>query len=528
VFRLSRLGALSVSAALVIGACQSSVPSPTAAPSSSVRPTDSTAAAFHPTFADAPCPDDVTSQVVTSTSCGYLTVLEDRSKPSGRTIQVFFARFDPPGATTTPDPVVTLGHLASKDEYGGMSAGGQRTHRVLYLIDPRGIGHSTPVLDCPEVSEAGPQLAGFRLGDPARRAILLGAVAACHDRIVGQGIELGAYDLTANASDLEDLRNTLGIASWNLMTNGDASRLAFEAARRFPNGIRSLIIDSPSLPRPDFLTIGPTALDLSMSRLVAACAAQPDCDRAYPDLGAMIRSAVTRLDSTPLTFDVTGTVEAIQLGHPIRVVVDGAALLRWIRWSLGSGGCSTSATVPPTVRSALDGKLKASDVVVVSLASDVGDCLGILTSCELPNLGALYSIVCRDLAGQIDQSRLDSSIDGRAAYRDVFAPSPLLSSCDAWRVTPSEPAPDGPITGGAPTLVMRGALDPFSAPSSEVIKAVGGVESAYVLDVANQSYNVLGFNECPRAIRNAWIDAPNAPPADTSCLATIPPIELSH
>jgi pimeloyl-ACP methyl ester carboxylesterase len=510
---------------VLITACDATKPSPSAASTARISPVASEAA-FRPTFAGVPCPADLTTDVVIPASCGYLTVLEDRSKPAGRTIELFVARFDPPGGTSTPDPIITLGHLASQDGYGSMASGGQRTHRVLFLMDPRGIGHSTPTLDCPEVTAVGPQLAGFRLRDPARRTILLAAVAACHDRLVGQGIDLAAYDLAANASDLEDLRTTLGIASWNINTNGDANRIAFEVARWFPAGLRSLIIDSPSLPTPDFLTIGPAALDLAISRIVAACAGQPACRRGFPDLDTMIRDAVARLDATPLTFDVTGTVKAIQLGHPIRVVVDGAALLRWIRWSLGSQGGAGSAVIPSTVRSVLDGKLRSTDGVVISLASDEGDCLGLLTICEQPTLGALYSIVCRDVAGKTDKARLDASLDGRSAYKDVFGPGPLATPCDSWNVGTSEPGPDRPVTGSVPTLVLRGALDPYSAPLGDVAKAVAGLDSVYTLEIPNQSYNALGFTECPAAIRNAWIDAPTAPPADTTCLARIPPIEF--
>jgi pimeloyl-ACP methyl ester carboxylesterase len=524
--RLSRLVALTASVTLVFGACQSSLPSSTWDPSRSARPTDATAASFHPSFADAPCPDDVTNQVVTPATCGFLTVLEDRSKPAGRTIQLFVGRFDPPGGTTTVDPVLNLRALADQDDYGGMAAIGQRTHRVAYLLDPRGIGHSKPSLDCPEVASVGPELAGLRLRDPARRAILLDAVSACHDRLVGQGIDLAAYDVAANASDIEDLRTTLGIASWNINTDGSANRIAFEVTRRFPGGLRSLVVDSPTLPTPDFVTIGPAALDLAISRVAAACAAQPACDGAYPDLDAMIRTAVAQLDTRPLTFDVTTSVAAIQLGHPIRVVVDGAALLRWIRWSLGSQGGNGSALIPATVRSVLGGKLSATDGAVINLASDVGDCLGLLAQCEQLSIGALYSIVCRDVAGQIDQSRLDASIAARPPYADVFSPSPLLAPCDAWGVEPSGPGPEGPITGGIPTLVLRGAFDPFSAPSSEVSEATAGLDNVYVLDIPNQSYNALGWTECPVSIRNGWIDAPNAPPADTSCLAGIPTIEF--
>jgi hypothetical protein len=80
------------------------------------------------------------------------------------------------------------------------------------------------------------------------------------------------------------------------------------------------------------------------------------------------------------------------------------------------------------------------------------------------------------------------------------------------------------------SLMSRGvqALVPFSAPMNEVAKATAGASNVYLIDIPNQSYNALGYTECPLAIRNAWIDALTAPPADTSCLAKIPPIELSH
>jgi pimeloyl-ACP methyl ester carboxylesterase len=480
-------------------------------------------AAFTPTFAEAACPEDVTTNVVIGVRCGFLTVLEDRAKPAGRTIQLFVVRFDPPGGTSTPDPMITLGHLAAQDGYGEMSGGGQRTHRVLYLMDPRGIGHSTPALDCPEIAVAGPDLAGLRLRDPARTTLLMKAVAACHDRLAGQGIQLASYDLAENAADLEDLRVTLGIKTWNLMTNGDASRLAFEVARRYPSGLRSLIIDSPSLPTPDFLTVGPASLDLAISQVVAVCAKQPACTRSFPDLSAMIRRGVSRLDAEPVAFDIVGTVDAIRLGHPIHAVIDGAALVRIIRFGLGSGGGSDSRRALETVRDALDGKLRADDPDVLAIASDAGDCVGILTNCELPNLGALFSIMCRDFATQVDRGRLTASLDGRPAYADLFSPSPLISACAAWSVPPAVALPPSSPTGGVPTLVLRGALDPFSASMADIAAATKGSPNVYLLPIPNQSYNALGFTECPRAIRNAWIDAITSPPADTSCLAAIAP-----
>jgi pimeloyl-ACP methyl ester carboxylesterase len=520
-----RLFASIVVAALVTAACDTAVPS-LPAPSSG-HPASSSPAAFNPTFAEAPCPEDVSANVVIGVTCGFVTVLENRSQPAGRTIQLFVARFDPPGGTSTPDPIITLGHLASQDGYGEMSGGGQRTHRLQYLTDPRGVGHSIPSLDCPEVPAVGPELAGFRLRDPARAEILRKAVAACHDRLVGQGITLADYDLAANAADLDDIRVALGLKQWNLMTNGDASRVAFEVARGYPAGLRSLIIDSPSLPSPDFLTVGPASLDLAISQIVAICGDQAACTRAFPDVAAMIRSAVAALDAHPVELDVSGTVDAIRLGHPIHVVVDGAALVRILRFGLGSAGGSAAGRALLTVRDALDGKLRTDDPNILALTSDVGDCLGLLTNCELPNLGALYSIMCRDFANQVDESTLAAALDGRAAYADVFSPSPLIAACGAWDVAAAPADPPGSPTGGVPTFVMRGSLDPFSASAAQVTAAAQGSPNVFVLPIPNQSYNALGFTECPRAIRNAWIDAITSPPADTGCLASIASPELA-
>jgi pimeloyl-ACP methyl ester carboxylesterase len=522
---LRRLGAIGLATTLV-WACGSTAPSSSSPthPAQTAPPSAASVVAYRPHFDATPCPEDVTQTVVLQISCGYLTVLEDRAKPDGRTIQLFVIRVEPPGGTTTSDPVIAIGNLGRQNDYGGLAAIGQRTHRIAYLVDLRGIGHSKPSLDCPEVASVA--LAGLRLRDPARRAKLLDAVRACHDRLVGQGIDLAAYDLQANAADIEDLRTTLGISSWNLGAYGDGTRLAFEVERRFPAGLRSVFIDSPTLPTPDLLTIGPTALDLAISRLVATCALQPACVRGFPDLDASIRDAIVRLDAKPVSIDVTTTVAAIQAGHPIHVIIDGAALVRFIRASLSADGGQGAGDITHTVRAVLDGKLTADDQVAVSLASDAGDCLGLLPLCEGMNFGVLYSIVCQDMAPQIDPSRLQTSIAGRPAYADVFDPSPLLAACDVW--PPGHPGTDsaGSVTGGVPTLVFHGAFDPFSAPPSDLGRAVNGIDNVFVLEVPNQSYNAIGFNDCGVAIRNAWIDAPTAPPVDTSCLEQIPPIQL--
>ena len=523
-FRSRPLVSAAIAALIVaVGGCG---PSPTPRPSTPApSPLSVSSVGVRPTFEAAPCPGDVSSQIVYTKSCGYLTTLEDRSKPEGRTVRLLVVRIDPPGGTTTPDPMIVVSDrsFGARPDYGGL---GGRLHRVWYLMDPRGSGHSEPSLDCPEVEAASPDLVGRRLGDPTHATTLAGAVAACHDRLVGQGIDLAAYDVAAEAADIADLRVALGIDRWNAIAYGVGSRIAFEEGRASPTGVRTIVVDSPSLPAPDLLTVGPAALDLGISRLAALCQAAPACARQMPDLAAAIPEAVAELDQKPLTFDVDGTERAKLVGHPIRVVVDGAGLLRWVRATLTDEEGRAALRIIVTVLRVLDGRVGASDDLVVRLSDDTGDCLGILPSCRDVSHGAMYSIACRDLLPGVDQARVERDVGGRQPYVALFSPGPLGAICPAWSVPA---APTAAIGNGepVPTLILRGTIDPFSAPPADLSDAIGSAADVYDVEIPNASYDVLSFG-CPRSIRDAWVDSPSAPPADTSCLAQMPLLPLGQ
>jgi hypothetical protein len=154
--------------ALALAACTSASPSGSPSP---LLPDPSTAIAgatgFRPTYATLPCPDEITIAIINEVECGNLTVLEDRSKPGGRTIRLFVVKVAPPGGTDHPEE---LGpgpgdNIAAPRDFGGDAPGAQRAHRNLYLMDMRGVGRSEPNLDCPEVHAAASTLVGLRLGD---------------------------------------------------------------------------------------------------------------------------------------------------------------------------------------------------------------------------------------------------------------------------------------------------------------------------------------------------------------------------
>ena len=136
-----------------------------------------------------------------------------------------------------------------------------RAGRDVIDLDLRGVGLSDPNLFCDEVEELQQTDPGTSTGDPDSRDALLNPVIACHDRLVADGVDLSAYNLAEMAADAEDLRQALGIASWNIETIGTSSAVAFELLRTAPDGVRSVTMDSLAPAQLDIFTTASPALD---------------------------------------------------------------------------------------------------------------------------------------------------------------------------------------------------------------------------------------------------------------------------
>jgi hypothetical protein len=236
--------------------------------------------AFHPSLTWGQCPIDVEIQFISRHQCGWLTVLEDRSKPEGRTLQLFVVKTWPVGITPPPFAGSGFGtDLSEQETYTQKATGATRIGRIGYTLERRGTGHSVPSLACPEAE----QIDG-RDAD-AVRTLFLGAVAACHDRLVAEGVDLSAYDVQAVAQDLEDLRVALGLQEWwNLGSYGSSSRFLFEYLREFPNSVRSAYLDSPQFPQLDEVTGSIEGTRYALHEVFAACRAATACVKASPTL----------------------------------------------------------------------------------------------------------------------------------------------------------------------------------------------------------------------------------------------------
>src|SRR5512132_2558844 len=233
--------------------------------------------------------------------CHWLVVPEVRDKPNGRTVRLAVALVR--AAAPTATPLVML--------HGGPGGSGLRTYlpaargdgalarnRDLVIYDQRGSGYSEPKL-CPNYGTV--EDSALRLRTRAQREKLWDDNdRACVASLRRQGIDPAAYNTSASAADLIDLRKTLGYPIWDVYGGSYGARLAQEGMRQDPKGIRSVALASP-------VTRGPTgeaevglSIQRAFDRVWSACAAQPSCNTAFPTVGADFFALFEELTKSPL------------------------------------------------------------------------------------------------------------------------------------------------------------------------------------------------------------------------------------
>ena len=93
---------------------------------------------FRPSFRTAPCPHDLEFLLIPTHSCGYLTVLEDRSRSAGRTIRLFVVRIEPQAGRPADGAAMFVPgeDLGMESDFYGVANMAQR-------VDPRSPPHGS-------------------------------------------------------------------------------------------------------------------------------------------------------------------------------------------------------------------------------------------------------------------------------------------------------------------------------------------------------------------------------------------------
>jgi len=459
------------------------------------------------------CPMAITDEVKVKVECGYLSVPENRLVANAKTIKLAVMVLRSRSADPEPDPIVELGGgpgMPSLDQVTAISKTKLLDKRDLIVWDHRGIGYSTPNLDCPEVNEAIWRNFSTTDPDPVEGQRIEAASKVCRDRLRADGVDLNGYTTVQTVADLADLRRALAVDRWNLHGASYGTAVAIETLKNDPEGVRSVSLDSV-LPPDEALggkARGESALR-SLSELEKACSEQPACASKYGNLGALIASAAKSLDENP--YRTTITDPATQ--SPREIAITGNDLYAGL----------FNAMYQPKLITAIPGAVKAiaegDRSIIATLASQAIPFA--LRSTE----GMTNAVNCADRSRLTDRAGMDDLLSKRPELGAMMHVNAMETQCPIWGVDASPESFNAlPHPSGIPVLVVGGRFDPVTPPDwgKRVAEALG----VDFLLFPDAGHGAIGPSQCSNDIYNAFLADPSAP-RDTSCVAAVPTITLA-
>jgi pimeloyl-ACP methyl ester carboxylesterase len=344
--------------------------------------------------------------------------------------------------------------------------------------------------------------------DPARIAIVdfnaHGAGAADLDALLEQSRMvvqdcyarlpevLGSFSTASTVTDLERVRQLLGVARLPVISRGDGARAVASWAERSPGSVGRLILDTPPDPTLDEVAsarAGAAAAESAFEAFAKDCTTRGGCPLGANPRQA-VRGLVDRLGPQPLT------------GASGRQLTSGALL-----WALRRG---------------LDEPVGWPALARSLAAAGNGDPAGMLTLLD-PVLGpdgnfdVALATHCNDTTQRVAPTQALELIQRWGAELPLFGPpaAARLLLCGPWPV-PAERAPSGPAAEAPPLLVLGTAGDPRT-PLDGAQRASASLSSARFVSWLGSGHGAYPRTACVADAVHALMIDGTPPGANVLC-----------
>ncbi len=442
------------------------------------------------------------SGATTAAWCTKFDIAENPAQPGGRHIGLNLAVIRSDAANPDTDIVVMLaggpGEAATESFADTSMYSGVLKHHGVLLLDQRGTGRSNP-LGCTKSAEA-PRAQGpeGQAPDPAE---IRKRVAGCLAE-VEKVADPRYYTTTVAVDDLEKVRLALGAPLFDLIGASYGTRVAQQYLMRHPDGVRSVVLDSP-VPNQVIIPEGFGAnLESALKLDFADCVEAPACRKAFGDPMHTLYTLRDALRANPheVTFRDPRTFE------PVSRLLTPDSLVTVVR--LFAYSPETIALLPLSIDAASHGDvaplLGQERLLDADLAGDL-------------NSGMSMSVICSEDAGQLREQPQDAGTILGPRLVEV-----IKAQCDAW---PHGAMPNdfhAPLRSDKPILILSGARDPVTPPEYGV-EIMKGLSDARQLVLKGQGHFAL-IRGCTRKLVEQFIDHPDPKNLDATCLDRIGPI----
>jgi pimeloyl-ACP methyl ester carboxylesterase len=372
------------------------------------------------------------------TRCGYLIVPENRSRPQGPTLKLPFIYVESNNPTRHPDPVLFTGGgpgLSSLHPVTSIDRRALLRDRDYIAFEQRGTHFAQPNLECAGLGKA---IQNATLEHASVDEAGLAAIRQCRAMLTRQGIDLSAYNTDESAADIEDLRRQFHIDSLNLLGISYSGGLMMAVLQKYPDHIRSLILDSPL---PEFVPIDEQELANFNEVLTSVLNA------ADPALTASFRTYFSTLDGKVFTLPYTLTD-----GRTVTLNYGRNEMLAILKGKLEDydGIRELPGIVTDMIRGHQEPYLKTYFDGVFSTNGAVS--------------GMRLSVYCSDKIAYADPAIIrqqEAIFPWLAGFHvnDVYP-----ASCTVWQVKPISATTKKPFYSNVPVLLGAGQLDDACRP----------------------------------------------------------------
>jgi pimeloyl-ACP methyl ester carboxylesterase len=442
------------------------------------------------------------SGLSTAAWCTMFPVPENRADPRSRIIKLRLAVLRSRAQVASRDMLVFLaggpGQAATESASTIASVlRPLRAHHDVLLLDQRGTGGSN-ALDCKPSDEAGADDSETLDADKLRTD-----AKACLQQLSSRA-DPRYYTTTIAAQDLEDVRKALGAPQFDLIGVSYGTRMAQQYLMRFPDAVRSVVLDSTV---PNSLALGEDFarnLDDALKAQFARCTAEPACKQKFGDPDQVLYQLRDALRANPhqVSFRDPGTYQTV------KQVLNENALASVVRMFAYTP--ATAALLPLSIDAAAHG--------------DVGPLLGqakILSRdlSELAGSGMQYSVICSEDADLLTPRPQDANTILGTHMTDA-----LKAVCSVWPHGTRPADFHAPLKTDKPVLLLAGQYDPVTPPryAEEVAR---GLPNARVLLLKGQAHSVMGAGCAPELIQQ-FVDKLDPKKLDASCLDRLTPTPI--
>jgi len=427
--------------------------------------------------------------------CGQFSVWENPHTRAGRRIQLNLVVLPARGPERLEDPVFYFeggpgGSATNAIEgvYPVLAAAHQ--HRDLVFVDLRGTGESH-ALRCPEAGGASVQHYFDEMFPEAY-------VKAC---LAAQDADVRWYTNAFGIDDVEQVREALGYRQINLFGTSGGTRSIQVYLKRHPASVRSAILIGVEPLDAEQPLPAPKALEAGLQAMFQACAAEPACQAAYPELPQDWARSLRRFVDGPVEATVTepGSSRRERVRFTRGVYVDG---VRHILYNL-----RRARQLPGVIHLAAQGNFDAyaQRELEQSLGFD-----------QALSYGAFLTVTCAEDLRFVSEADIHRATDGTAL--GDYRVRRQLAACKLW------PRGEGVDAGfqelarvRVPVLAISGAVDVVTPPA-EGERVARALPLARHLVFPNQSHAPANL-ACLSRLMTDFLTAASTTGLGTGCIA---------